>query len=474
MASIDKNKTKYKNWFSEYSTGSCKLNRGSYGQFILEYISNEKNGFVLNLNGSWGTGKTNFVRRLYIEALNKGHPAIYIDAWESDFTKEPLAVVASELTSQLTALNSDIGSNMDNLKEGIGRVLKTTAIVTAGIISKKFMDDSTVGMEAAKSLIDRNSSISHINFISSSYQEQIKSIKKIREELSCLAEVLKTNFSSKIPVVVIIDELDRCRPDYAIEMLEVIKHFFQTNNFVFVIATDTEQLQNSIQAIYGHNFDSRRYLKRFFDREAKLPEPDIKLYLVARNFMLDDYTENISYSPSIINGANILDFLSTLFEEYGQDIRDIDQILNKAISCLRQINSHESTDKPYIDIILLFIAIIENHINKEEYFTRTNTDYKIYNVSESKIEVNKISASNMLTCAVKFTAEYDRRNNARPNTVSRTRVWHQDFQHSHDNDHSRNTYINAYKQDISMVENEKNFWRWEQYRKLVDLAGNIE
>ncbi|QDE47832.1 hypothetical protein EIN43_17235 [Enterobacter hormaechei] len=66
-----------------------------------------------------------------------------------------------------------------------------------------------------------------------------------------------------MPTFIFIDELDRCRPNYAIDMLETIKHLFDINNVVFVIATDKEQLSHSICSVYGSGFDATRYLDRF-------------------------------------------------------------------------------------------------------------------------------------------------------------------------------------------------------------------
>ena len=62
----------------------------------------------------------------------------------------------------------------------------------------------------------------------------------------------------KKPMFVFIDELDRCRPTYAIELLETVKHLFDIPGLVFVIATNTDQLQHSIKAVYGAEFDAQR------------------------------------------------------------------------------------------------------------------------------------------------------------------------------------------------------------------------
>ena len=75
------------------------------------------------------------------------------------------------------------------------------------------------------------------------------------------------------PLIVMIDELDRCRPSYAVELLEVAKHLFSVNNIVFVLAVNRAELIHSIRAVYGGGFDGDGYLRRFFDVDIRLPEP---------------------------------------------------------------------------------------------------------------------------------------------------------------------------------------------------------
>ena len=71
-----------------------------------------------------------------------------------------------------------------------------------------------------------------------------------------------------------VDELDRCRPSFAVELLEVAKHLFTVDGVVFVIAVNRAELTHSIQALYGKGFDARGYLGRFFDVDFRLPDPD--------------------------------------------------------------------------------------------------------------------------------------------------------------------------------------------------------
>jgi predicted KAP-like P-loop ATPase len=92
-----------------------------------------------------------------------------------------------------------------------------------------------------------------------------------------LKEVISSDSEGKLekPMFVFIDELDRCRPTYAIELLETVKHLFDIPDLIFVIATDTEQLQHSVKSVYGEGFDASRYLYRFFNRSFSLKKPDV-------------------------------------------------------------------------------------------------------------------------------------------------------------------------------------------------------
>lgn len=65
------------------------------------------------------------------------------------------------------------------------------------------------------------------------------------------------------PFTILIDEPDRCRLTYSIEMLERLKHLFDIPKVAFVVATDTEQLQHAIKAVYGEGFHAKAYLRRF-------------------------------------------------------------------------------------------------------------------------------------------------------------------------------------------------------------------
>lgn len=102
------------------------------------------------------------------------------------------------------------------------------------------------------------------------------------------------------PLMVMIDELDRCRPSYAVELLEVAKHLFSVDLIVFVLAVNCDQFAHLVKALYGNEFDAEGYLRRFFDVDFKLPGPERQAFIAAqlRATVINDYfdlaTENAS------------------------------------------------------------------------------------------------------------------------------------------------------------------------------------
>lgn len=485
MSDVLLNNAKYSQWAESHTFENCKLNRKDYGEFLADYITGEHHGFVLNLNGSWGAGKTEFLKRMYIEMLRRSHPCIYIDAWESDFSKDPLTVVTSELLKQLQLLNFDVNGDESGreLSKFFTKALKGTAIGLAGGLTKFVIDDGTVGVTAMQEWLSKDDD-GYLDTITSEYHEQIEAIKKIRENLASLASVLSATHSTNIPVVVLVDELDRCRPTYAIEMLEVIKHFFNTESFVFVIATDTEQLSRSIKAVYGQDFESKDYLKRFFDRKATLPTPDIQNYLTACTIDYSPYI-NLKLYPKLNNASSVSDsvnyVVSLLAKAYNLHIRDIDQLMSKFQSCLRSaVSTLESTQNAqYINYPALLIGLIEQEKCDDIYNSRTNfyapepkilnSDYQL----SSELTLGnfiKLSMSN-ITYFKGYTDDmYGESELFRlPNQELRDQI-----------QTSRTSEFRTFLMDTINNNQYGNFegnhkhWSWEDMKKVIELAGSLE
>lgn len=476
---------KYSYWKDSHNFGNCKLDRQSYGEFLTDYIIGEKDGFVLNLNGSWGAGKTEFLKRMYTELISRNHPCIYIDAWESDFSKDPLTVVTSELLKQLQLFNFDVNGEEAGrkLNKFFTKALKGTAIGLAGGLTKFLIDDGTVGVTAMQEWLSSDSD-AYLDTITSEYHEQIDAIKKIRENLTSLASVLNTSYVAELPVVVLVDELDRCRPTYAIEMLEVIKHFFKTDSFVFVIATDTEQLSRSIKAVYGQDFESKNYLKRFFDRKATLPKPNIENYLEACSVDYSPYSRLQLY-PNIYNGSiqnSINKVISLLSLAYNLHVRDVDQLLSKFHSCLRSAVStlNVSNKAQYINYPALLIGLIEQEKCEGVYNSRTNYYSPDSEVSNSGYEISsELTIGNFIRLTMRNityfeTHKEDRYGSSYTEYLLPNQNLREEIQLYRTDEYRKFLSETINYNQYGNIEGNHKHWHWEDMKRVIELAGTIE
>ncbi|WP_255494562.1 P-loop NTPase fold protein [Agarivorans sp. Alg241-V36] len=391
--------------------------------------------------------------------------------------------MTSELLTQLEQFNDDIGSqaSAQSLKLFLGKALKGSLVGLAGIASAKLLNDSNIGMETVKELLEDDSDTFRTQ-LTKDYSEQIEAIKQIRLGLEQLAEVLEINFSASLPVVVLVDELDRCRPTYAIEMLEVIKHFFSTKNFVFVVATDTEQLCHSIKAVYGNDFASLQYLKRFFDRKANLPEPDIEHYLSNKEFNYPDLEIFPYFSYTATNSVN--KHLAILAKAYGLQVRDIDQLVNKVDACLRTVEAlkRKKNEAQHINIVALIIGLIEQDQGLESYNERSN-----YITPKSQfVFVNKdiIPGLSLKDCISKSLSCVVLKQGTIKGPFGRDISHHYlprgddlGLSQSSSTPEEKHWWIMSLSKNTAAFNEEipnSKYWLWEDLKGLIELAGKLE
>lgn len=490
-------KAKFIDWLEDKTFDTCLLDRGEFGEFLADYLTGESQGFVLNLNGAWGTGKTEFLKRFYSLLLTRNHPCIYIDAWESDFSKEPLTVVSSELINQMERLHSGIVDYDSTVKtkQYLAKMFKGLIVGVGGVISYKLIGESGAGTSAAQQWVGESERPeSFLDRLTSDYAEQVDSIKHIRESLSDVAQNLKDELGVSLPVVVLVDELDRCRPNYAIEMLEVIKHFFNTPNFVFVVASDTAQLCESIKNVYGAEFKSEVYLRRFFDRRTVLPEPNLLSYVNMLELpQIED--RGIQLYPNYQPGEMTVDivrlYITKISEAYGYGIRDVDQLVARFNSCIRHaVNTQARTDKlQVINVPVLINALIEFDNGDESYRRRKNrTDEGVVqptriNEHRTSLIDENLTVADLVEIALHGVHTFKRRVSHYGDEVERhvcIRRGDLSSELSTRNGITSRYYIAENTVDtISRVTGQNNadkfsLWMWDDYRKVIELAGNLE
>ncbi|WP_028582330.1 KAP family P-loop NTPase fold protein [Desulfogranum japonicum] len=326
-----------------------KLEREEEAAFLSEYlIGKSKLGhselndgsFVLNVNAEWGFGKTYFLTNWADELSAKGHPVVYFDAWQNDFSKEPLIAFISTINAQLDPyFNKKIGKKRATkvkhlLSEWYNKGKKLASPSSPflwSIAAKKLagmsieqigeLFDEEIDEETSTELDKENKELKKEveNTVSTvvskaaasllaSHNSTKKTIADFKVSLENLTHHLNTLKSINIPIFIFVDELDRCRPNYAIELLENIKHLFGVPGVYFIVATASEQLCHSIKKIYGQDFDSSRYIKRFFDQTYSLKEPDRKKFAEYLFYQYKLDTRQNLFSPldqKLFEGKNI-------------------------------------------------------------------------------------------------------------------------------------------------------------------------
>ncbi|UFI05088.1 KAP family P-loop NTPase fold protein [Roseibium aggregatum] len=280
-----------------------KLGRSNDASFLITFLRNrlserrklgQSKSYVLNIDAGWGHGKSFFLKRLAEHLTAEDYLVVSVNAWKDDHAEDPLLAVMSAVDSELTKHlpdNQFAKQQAQRLKRDTARVLTAVskgafrhwlhkAIGEGADAVEEFLNLEVE--EKENSIIDASGKSGSEEIISilnhktdslfSQFRQSQNAIEHFKGQLEKTVQLISDE-NKKTPLFILIDELDRCRPLYAIQLLERVKHIFEINDVVFIIATDTDQLQHSISAIYGSGFDSQRYLKRFLTELTCLSLP---------------------------------------------------------------------------------------------------------------------------------------------------------------------------------------------------------
>ncbi|HHT9105983.1 MAG TPA: KAP family P-loop NTPase fold protein [Candidatus Wujingus californicus] len=251
------------------------LNRRASVEFIASLFDALKGPFVLAIDSPWGTGKTTFVRMLKTFLESKGFVCLYFNAWETDFTTDPLVAFLGELDQlrkHYEQKDNDFKTYFNKTKK-IATLLAKKALPVAGKIATAGLFDLDAFIKEA--LADLVADV--VDDAVDAYTAEKNLLEQFHKSLTSTIERLNTE-GKKPQLIVFVDEVDRCRPTFAVELLERIKHLFNVPNAIFVISLDKQQLAVSLSAVYGSGINSEEYLRRFIDPEYALPRVNTKAF----------------------------------------------------------------------------------------------------------------------------------------------------------------------------------------------------
>ncbi|MBR3313077.1 MAG: hypothetical protein IKG18_02950 [Atopobiaceae bacterium] len=247
---------------------------GRNGDIIdfIKMLADTEGPYAYMIDEPWGDGKTFFVKsvELLLNAMNPqsvdygyDHTELnsvlsrlgdtdflalpyYFNAWDNDFSDDPLTTLFASMAAEFDR-NDLLKASKVKVKDGIA------AVIDAGLAVGQvpFRISGAAGALTSESLI-----------------ASFKTKAEIRERISRLAEESIVEVANKL--VIFVDELDRCRPDFAVRLLEQTKSLFCSESIIFVFSADSSQLAKAVGGMYGSGFDTSKFLERFFDERIKL------------------------------------------------------------------------------------------------------------------------------------------------------------------------------------------------------------
>lgn len=243
-----------------------KLDRKPFADRLTKAISNFykfiDGAYVLSLNAKFGSGKTTFLKMWEHDLIQKGHKVIYLNAWETDFDEDPIIPLAACLLAKLGDRQFELDA-----KTALKALLGATALIGNKLIEQKIGLNVSDIVKKFGEDIKPNDLNKLGTEIYQSYNFKLNAYKELREALENYVAEIEVK-----PLIILIDELDRVRPDYSVKFLEAIKHIFPISGICFVLAVDRKQLESSIRQLYG-DVDFDNYYRRFITRETALTIP---------------------------------------------------------------------------------------------------------------------------------------------------------------------------------------------------------
>ncbi len=299
-----------------------KLKREEEAKILTSLFDIVGNQMVLAINSPWGTGKTTFLNmwKAYLE--NEGYSTVYFNCWKNDFVDDPFIAFVEEFREQLDS--EVIGREFKEKATEVGKCL----IKNIPGVAMKIVKDK-IGFDVEQ-IVSEDDLESMVKSKLDDYTNAKNSVSKFKEELNKLGirNIEKTNK----PLIVFVDELDRCRPNFAIALLERVKHFFNVDNIIFILGVDKESLGNSIRVVYGDSTDIEGYLTRFIDMEYTLNQEYSKNYI---NFLMNKYDFNSIFEArkgadgySIEKSSSeFIDLTIDVLNMFKFSLRDIEKVV---------------------------------------------------------------------------------------------------------------------------------------------------
>ena len=296
-------------------------------------------GYSLAIDGEWGCGKT-WVLDALEEQLSADGGSPYLifryNAWENDFYDEPLAAILSVMIGRL----EDISKTDAAISEINAKLFATAAMLLKNIavsIANTTLKNKT-GLDFEDVVSDLKS-VKDATAKQKKLKKEIEGLLPLRKGIDGIRAEIK-KLSDTFSVILIVDELDRCLPEYAIKVLERLHHVCNGMKIIQIIAIDKSKIAFSICKVFGRTAQNDAdqfadlYLKKFIDVTVPLnagviSEDDLLLSEIKRGY--EPYIRENWQLPLCIDDKFLCSFVATMMK--GVDRRMQEKIFSTVTMC---------------------------------------------------------------------------------------------------------------------------------------------
>lgn len=337
-----------------FSTEKDIFKRKDFGLRLKALFENSQEELVVALNAPWGEGKSTFIKmwqnHIRINQDELKIKTMYFDAFKNDYQKDPFLAITSEIYSLCDTEKESKKDFLESAKN-VGKSLARgsfkigTKLLTSGIVDDSFLEGNSNDIS---SLLNNN--------IDNLIENRIKNHKADKNSFDKFKTDLENFISDEKPLVFIIDELDRCRPDFALELLEQIKHLFSVKNLHFLLIVNAKQLEAAIKSKYGNNINASQYLQKFINLTLELPKKTTEYEDYNKTFISWSLCEMLEENE-IIQNKDLIETVEEIATFYNPSFREIERVLSN-IAILHNM-SPDTKYNMYYQISMAFLCYIK-------------------------------------------------------------------------------------------------------------------
>ena len=332
---------------------------------LTEISKNIRKPFSIAVDSSWGSGKSTFLRKWESQLKEKNHKTIFLDAWEVDYYKEPIIPLVGGFEKML---------ELDNVE---------------------YEDVKGAFLVLVKELVKMINPLMDLEKLEASFENEARKnyayYRDLKHEKDLISNKL-AQFADGEKVFVFIDELDRCKPSFSIQLMERVKHFLNIDNFVYVFAVDLIQLGESVKSVYG-NINTDSYFRKFFDMTLSLPSPSKNNFF---KYLFESSGLNHIFYSNYINNISIL--ISNIDEIGLRECEKIFEIIRIVDHKVIEINGNE---------YFFPILIIWKVINPTEYKKFISQKIDIDSSMFDKWDIDSLDAASHIRDILHVIGPYD-------------------------------------------------------------------